>query len=71
MSCKGIQNKLAETQKHLSLLVLCRIAPRITSEERHYLQLHWKREASQTNSPKSGIDNPASTYFGFNSDEPT
>lgn len=71
MSCKGKQNKLAETQKHLSLLVFAELPPELHLKKDITFSSTGKREASQTNSPKSGIDNPASTYFGLTPDEPT
>lgn len=40
-------------------------------EERHHHQLYWTLGASQTKGSISRNDNPISTYFGFNSDEPT
>lgn len=45
--------------------------PRLSPEERHYLQLTGDCEVSQTKGSGSGIDNPISTQFGLNSDEPT
>lgn len=45
--------------------------PRLSPEERHYLQLTGDSEISQTKRSGSGIDNPISTQFGLNSDEST